>query len=64
MGDEIGQRLNSFENLSVLKHKSAEKLQDFLRSIRRPYQILNIYADNGNHYAWILADKKIKLERD
>lgn len=51
---------NPNQKLVVLKAKTAEELQAQIVSQRTYIKIINIYADNGTHYAWVLGQIKKK----
>lgn len=52
--------LNPNLKLVVLSDKTAEGLRAQILAVRTQMKILNIYADNGTHYAWVFGQIKKK----
>jgi len=50
---------NFFKYIEVIEAGSAKLLAFKLRSITIPFQIVNIVADGGKHYAYINAKRKL-----
>lgn len=59
--DHVGTNLNTYPYLEVLEARSAQALRNTIAKIGIPYKIMNIYASNGKHYAWIHFSKKVTI---
>ena len=61
---ELGENLSSYPNLDFLIGSSPEELKKQLDQIRLPFKILALYAQGGNHVAWVsLSRQLIKKKR-
>jgi len=53
--------LNRYKNMIVLSAKSAEGLNDQMKSLGIMFDIISMYGLGSRHYAYIVPDRPTKL---
>jgi hypothetical protein len=60
---KAGDNLTSYPNLEFFTGSSPEDLEKQFKQIRLPFQIVAIYAQGGNHVAWLSLAKPIRKKK-
>jgi hypothetical protein len=60
--EDVMQNLGSGRNISVLSFKDKEDMQNTLRSIKFPFEILHAYAYNNEHVLILNGLRRLEIK--